>query len=142
LASVSDLATLHKLIRHFEGCHLVPYLCPAGVWTCGWGSTGPDVFPGRAWTQAYADERLEKDARRFAYGTLALCPRLAGERLDAIADFAYNLGLARLKASTLRRKLNAGEYEAARAELRKWVYGGGKKLRGLVLRREAEAAFV
>ena len=137
-----NLETLFRLIRHFEGCHLDPYLCPGGVWTCGWGSTGPDVFPGRAWTQAYADERLEQDAHRFAAGAALLCPQLAGERLCAIADFAYNLGLARLKVSTLRRKLNASEYAEARDELRKWVYGGGKKLRGLVLRREAEAALV
>lgn len=101
-----------------------------------------DVFPGRPWTQAYADARLEQDALRFARGTLALCPGLDGERLCAIADFSYNLGLARLKVSTLRRKLNEQQYEDARNELRKWVYGGGRKLRGLVLRREAEAALV
>lgn len=137
-----DLAVLYALVRKFEGCHLMPYLCPAGVWTCGWGSTGPDVYPGRAWTQAYADERLEKDALRFALGTIALCPGLAGDRLCAIADFAYNLGLGRLKQSTLRRRLSAGDMDAARVELRKWVYGGGKRLRGLVLRREAECAYI
>jgi lysozyme len=71
-----------------------------------------------------------------------LCPGLRGERLAAIADFAYNLGLGRLKASTLRRRLNAGDYAGARQELRKWVRGGGRVLPGLVLRREAEAALV
>lgn len=139
---MNELATLYALIRRFEGCRLVPYLCPAGVWTCGWGATGADVFPGRAWTQAYADKRLEQDAHRFAAGAALLCPQLAGERLCAIADFAYNCGLARLKVSTLRRKLNAQDWEGARSELRKWIYGGGKKLPGLVLRREAEAALV
>lgn len=137
-----DLAALYALVKRFEGCHLVPYLCPAGVWTCGWGSTGPDVFPGRAWTQAYADARLEQDAIRFTIGTLALCPGLAGDGLAAISDFAYNLGLKRLKNSTLRRKLNAKEYLAAKEELLKWVYGGGKKLRGLVIRRQAEAVLL
>lgn len=137
-----NLETLYALIRRFEGCRLVPYLCPAGVWTCGWGSTGADVFPNRAWTQDYADARLAQDAVRFARGTAALCPGLRGERLAAIADFAYNLGLGRLKASTLRRRLNAGDYAGARQELRKWVRGGGRVLPGLVLRREAEAALV
>lgn len=137
-----ELGALYALVRRFEGCRLLPYLCPAGIWTCGWGSTGADVFPGRAWTQAYADARLDQDAQRFARGTLMLCPRLAGDRLCAIADFAYNLGLGRLKASTLRRKLNDQDFAGARAELRKWVNGGGRKLPGLVLRREAEASLV
>ena len=120
----------------------MPYLCPAGVWTAGWGSTGPDVFPGRRWTQEYADQRLAADAERFAAGTVLLCPQLDGERLCAIADFSYNLGLGRLKASTLRRRINADDFEAAKTELRKWVNGGGRKLPGLVLRREAEAALL
>lgn len=139
---IEQLAALYALIKKFEGCHLTPYLCPAGVWTCGWGSTGPDVFPGRAWTQDYADQRLHNDALKFAKGTLALCPDLSGDALCAIADFAYNLGLGRLRASTLRRRINEGDYEAAAAELRKWVRGGGRVLRGLVLRREAEAALL
>lgn len=139
---IDQLATLYALIRRFEGCRLMPYICPAGVWTCGWGSTGFDVFPGRPWTQEYADRRLEQDAIRFAKGTLLLCPDLDGERLCAVADFAYNLGLGNLKASTLRRKVNAGDMEAAKLELARWVNGGGKRLPGLVLRRAAEAALM
>ena len=134
-----DLATLYTLIKRFEGCRLTPYLCPAGVWTCGWGSTGVDVFPGRAWTQEYADARLSRDAERFARETIKLCPGLDGDRVSAIADFAYNAGLNALKHSTLRRRVNAGDFEVAKSELRKWVYGGGRKLPGLILRREAEA---
>ena len=57
---------LYRLIKRFEGCRLMPYLCPAGVWTCGWGSTGPDVIPGQTWTQDYADQRMTQDAIRFA----------------------------------------------------------------------------
>jgi len=127
---------LFSLIKKFEGCKLMPYWCPAGVLTCGWGSTGPDIFPGRAWTQEYADQRLENDAIRFVAGTLALCPTLRENKLYAISDFSYNLGLGRLKASTLRKRLNAGL--SPDTELRKWVNGGGKKLLGLVARREAE----
>jgi lysozyme len=137
-----NLDALYRLIRRFEGCHLLPYLCPAGVWTCGWGSTGPDVFPGRRWTQEYADARLDSDAARFVRSTVLLCPDLTGDQVCAIADFAYNLGVGRLKASTLRKRLNAGEIDQAKAELRKWVNGGGKKLPGLVLRREAEASLL
>lgn len=137
-----DLAALYVLIKRFEGCKLMPYYCPAGVLTCGWGSTGPDVFPGRAWTQEYADSRMLMDAQKFARGTLALCPSLTGNKLSAIADFSYNLGIGRLKASALRRKVNAGDWSGVPAELRKWVNGGGRRLPGLVLRREAEIALI
>lgn len=120
----------------------MPYLCPAGVWTCGWGSTGPDVVPGQAWTQEYADRRMQQDAMRFACGTLALCPGIAGTRLSAIADFAYNLGLGNLQASTLRRKVNAREWDEAKTQLMRWVRGGGRVLPGLVRRRKAEADLI
>lgn len=121
---------------------MTPYICPSGVWTCGWGSTGPDVFPGRPWTQAYADQRLEQDAVRFARGTLVACPDLTGDRLCAIADFAYNLGLGSLRGSTLRRRINAGDWDGARKELARWVRGGGRVLPGLVIRRAAEGALL
>jgi lysozyme len=120
----------------------MPYYCPAGVLTCGWGSTGPDVFPGVPWTQEYADKRLEMDAMKFARGTLALCPTDDDAALCALADFAYNLGLGRLKASTLRRVFNAGDRERSKQELAKWVRGGGKVLAGLVKRRTAEATLL
>lgn len=139
---LDDLVELYRLIRRFEGCHLKPYICPAGVWTCGWGSTGPDVFPGRAWTQEYADQRLEHDALKFARGTLLACPALSGTALCAIADFAYNLGLGALRGSTLRKRVNAGDMEAAKVELARWVRGGGRVLPGLVIRRAAEAALL
>lgn len=85
---------------------------------------------------------MAQDARRFAIGTLALCPGLDGGQLSAIADFAYNCGLGRLQASTLRRRVNAGDVEGAKAELARWVRGGGKVLLGLVIRRAAEAALL
>lgn len=139
---MGDLAKLFVLIRHFEGCRLMPYICPAGVWTCGWGSTGPDVFPGKPWTQEYADRRCDLDAIKFAKAAVALCPRLADDRLCAIADFAYNCGVGALKASTLRRRVNDEDWQDVPAQLMRWVRGGGKVLPGLVRRRQAEAALV
>lgn len=133
-----NLTDLYTLIKRFEGCHLKAYLCPARVWTCGWGSTGKDIGPNTVWTQEQADKRMEEDALAFASATLRLCPALGDTQLAAIADFAYNLGVGRLRGSTLRKKINAGDIEGASRELGKWVYGGGRKLRGLVLRREAE----
>jgi lysozyme len=139
---MGSLEVLYALIKRFEGCRLMPYLCPAGVWTCGWGSTGSDVFPGQRWTQEYADFRMKKDAEYFARETLRLCPQLRGARLCAIADFAYNLGVGRLDASTLRRRVNAGDLAGAAVELARWVRGGGRVLPGLVARRDAEAAIL
>lgn len=133
-----DLTELYRLIRRWEGCHLVPYLCPAGIWTCGWGSTGPDVIPGVAWTQEYADRRMEMDALRFASASVRLCPGLGDTQVAALADFAYNLGVGALRGSTLRRKINAGDMDGAAKEIMKWVNAGGKRLRGLELRRAAE----
>ena len=63
-------------------------------------------------------------------------------RLSAIADFCYNLGTTRYKSSTLRRKVRDSDWLDAADELQKWVWGGGRKLPGLVLRRQAEAALL
>ena len=142
---IDKIAQFFILAKRFEGCRLTPYICPAGVWTCGWGSTGPDVFPGKVWTQEYADKRLLEDGLRFAVNSLAACPVLATEpdgRLSAITDFSYNLGIGRLKGSTLRKRVNARLWDSACSEIRKWVRGGGRVLPGLVARREAEAALL
>lgn len=131
------------LIRRFEGCRLRIYLCPAGVPTGGWGSTGPDVKLGQAWTQGYADARMAHDASVFLAGSQALVPtaRTAG-RAAAMADFSYNLGLTRLKASTMRKRALAGDWTGVQIELAKWTRGGGKVLPGLVARRKAEAELI
>ena len=133
--------TLLDTIRHFEGCKLKAYLCPAGVWTCGWGATGPDVVKGTVWTQEQADTRLIKDATRFMIEACAQSPVLwfDEDKRSAITDFCFNLGTSRYKASTLKRRVNAGDWEGAQEELQKWVWSGGRKLPGLVLRRQAEA---
>lgn len=135
---------LMGLIRRFEGLRLKAYLCPAGVPTIGYGSTGPDIKLGQTWTQTQAEERMTRDAAVHVLAVAKICPALPSSpnALAAIADFSYNLGATRLKGSTLRRKINAGDMAGARTELRKWVRGGGKVLPGLVLRREAEAALL
>lgn len=136
------METLLGLIRRFEGLRLRAYFCPAGVITCGYGSTGPDIKPDTIWTKDQAEARMVSDAARFISATRKLCPGQVGDNIAALADFAYNLGATRLAGSTLRRKINAGDIEGAKAELRKWVWAGGKKLPGLVARRAAEAAML
>lgn len=150
MKSNEALEVAANLCRRFEGLHLKPYLCPAGVPTIGWGTTR---YPnGRAVklsdppiSKEYADELLYADLARFHSDVLALCPGLAGDsgqRTGAIVDFAYNLGSARLKASTLRRRINERNWGEVKRELMKWINAGGRPLRGLVLRRQAEANLI
>jgi lysozyme len=137
------------LARRFEGLYLSPYLCPAGVPTIGYGATyyqdGTRVTlhdaPG---TKEQAEALLLWMVRTvYLPAVVRLCPVVdTPERMAALIDFTFNLGAGQLKSSTLRRKVNAGDWEAVPAELRKWVKGGGRVLRGLVVRREAEIALI
>lgn len=149
-----DLAA--ELCRRFEGFRTKPYLCPAGVPTVGYGST----YYGDGRKVTLQDAPIsEPEARAllvaelfhtYAPGVLRQCPGLLvlalaqddWRKLNAVVDFAYNLGVGRLQTSTLRRKINAGDWSGAREELGKWVRGGGRVLPGLVARRKAEAALI
>jgi lysozyme len=130
---------LARVVRRVPVVAVAPYVCPAGHWTIGYGHlcTADHPIIGQAEAEAY----LLADLNKALVQTLALCPVLAEhtpERLAAITDFTFNLGAGRLQASTLRRKINAGEWDEVPEQLRRWVWGGGKKLPGLVARREAE----
>lgn len=143
------MAVSMALCRRFEGFYSRPYLCPAGVPTIGYGATyyadGRSVLLTDPAISKEAAERLLylHVQRVYLPAVLKLCPGVdKPERLAALIDFTFNLGAGQLRASTLRRKVNAGDWEAVPAELRKWVKGGGKVLPGLVKRREAEAVLV
>lgn len=125
------------MVRKFEGLRLTAYLCPAKVWTCGYGSTGPDVKPGVVWTLQQSEDRMSNDVAIFLLGTLKICPNLVSypRKAAAVADFSYNLGLSRLQSSTMRKYLLGEDWEAAGNEMMKWVRGGGIVLPGLVKRR-------
>jgi lysozyme len=92
-------------------------------------------------TEAEAEVYLADDLTLALNATLRHCPVLAIEpagRLAAIVDFTFNLGAGRLQTSTLRRRVNQRDWGSACEELRRWVYGGGNVLPGLVKRRDAE----
>lgn len=121
----------------------VPYVCPAGFWTIGYGHLCDPKHPPI--TEEEAENCLARDLQTALAANLRYCPVLAAEpeeRLAAIVDFTFNLGAGRLQTSTLRRRINQRDWHAAGQELRRWVYGGGKVLPGLVARREAEAALL
>jgi lysozyme len=118
----------------------VPYVCPAGYWTIGYGHLCDSKHPPIS--EAEAEVYLARDLQTALAATLRYCPVLATEpegRLGAIVDFTFNLGGGRLQTSTLRRRINQRDWGAAERELCKWVYGGGRVLPGLVARRIEEA---
>jgi lysozyme len=145
-----DLELATTLCKEFEGFRAKPYLCPANVPTIGYGSTRyPDgrkvTLDDPPITRAEAEEILRWQLQReFLAGVLRACPSLVAhpQALNAIVDFAYNLGVGRLQTSTLRRRINQGDWEGAKEQLMRWVRGGGRVLPGLVRRRKAEAALL
>jgi lysozyme len=130
-------AGLH-LIKTFEGLKLSAYLCPAGVWTIGYGTT-KGVKPGQAITAAKAEELLAADLRKFedTVNTAVAVPITQGQ-FDALVSLAYNIGSGAFRASTLLRLLNAGDYAGAAKQFDRWNKAGKKVLAGLTRRRAAE----
>lgn len=128
------------LIKQFEGLRLKAYVCPAGVLTIGYGSTGPNVKPGMTITADEAEKLLLDDLVRFEQGVALQCPVATDNQFAALVAFAFNVGLENLRTSTLRRMHNEGDYVGAAGQFGRWNKGGGKVLPGLVKRRAAESA--
>jgi lysozyme len=140
-----DIAT--ELCKEFEGFSSKPYICPAGYPTIGYGTvykpdgakvTMQDAPISHEIALSWLISELESN---YMSGVLKASPGLITKpvALGVMTDFAYNLGVARYRASTLRKKVDIQDWVGAATELKKWVYGGGKKLPGLVRRRQAEA---
>ena len=143
------IAVAAALCRRFEGLFLTSYLCPAGVATIGYGATFYEdgrrvTLHDAPITRARAEALLLWMIQtQYLPAVLKLCPDIGCPmRLAAIIDFTFNLGAGRLQTSTLRRRVNQRDWTAASQELRRWVYGGGRVLSGLVTRREAEATWL
>ena len=132
-----------SLIRQAEGLRLRAYLCPAGVWTIGYGTTvypdGRKVQRGDACTLEQAVEYLAHDLQGFerAVAEMVRVP-LTGNQFASLVSLAYNVGIGALRGSTLLRLLNAGDYAGAANQFPRWNRGGGRVLPGLVKRRAAE----
>lgn len=151
------MATIQKALdvavpmcRHFEGLVLNPYLCSAGFWTIGYGTVfKPDgsrvTMEHPPIDKATAEAWLLHELRHnYLAGVLKASPSLIAHprALAAMTDFAYNLGVARYRSSTLRKRVEEADWDDAKSELMKWTRGGGKVLPGLVRRRAAEAALL
>ena len=135
-----------EMIKSFEGFRSAPYKCPAGIPTIGYGATFyPDgkkvTMADASITETKATELLQSMLGSFERYVDSYCrDDINQNQFDALVSFAYNLGPANLKSSTLLKKVNLNpEDETIRDEFMKWVKAGGKTLKGLVKRREAEA---
>ena len=133
------------LIKHFEGCKLRAYQCPAKIWTIGYGNTfyedGKPVKIGDKITQQKADQLFELITNEFALKVSKLVKtNLTENQFSSLVSFAYNCGVASLQKSTLLKKVNANPNDASiKAEFLKWNKAKGIVLLGLIIRREAEA---
>ena len=152
------------LMHRFEGFKNKPYLCPAHIWTIGYGHvlyqdqirlpvvkkenyTGivRNEYPlkpedNRVWSKNEIDELFRTDVSDFERGVLRLVPGVAGRQgsFDALVSFSFNAGLGNLQRSQIRMRANRGDWEGAAEALMDWTKGGGKVLPGLVKRRQAE----
>ena len=128
-----------SLIKKFEGCELEAYKCAAGVWTIGYGST-KGVKEEDTLTQEEADNLLLHEMQEYEgyINDLVKAP-LEQNQFDALVSWVFNLGPANLKASTMLKFLNAGDYHLIPSQIKRWNKAGGKVLEGLIRRREAEA---
>lgn len=130
---------LIEKIKEFEGFSSTAYRCPADVWTCGFGAT-KGITPTTRCTRAEAEQWLLRDLAPIeAY--INTIPEVDTQgKYDALCSFIFNLGTGNFKSSTLLKKIKAGApTEEIQAQFRRWVYAGGKVLKGLVKRREWEA---
>jgi lysozyme len=126
------------LIKNFEGLHLTPYLCPAKIWTIGYGHTRT-VRAGMMITAEQADALLDDDLRltERAVQRLVTVP-LNDNQFAALVSFTYNVGISNFERSTLLKLLNRGWYEQVPAQLSRWNRAAGEELGGLARRRTAE----
>lgn len=130
-----------ELIKRFEGFSETVYICPAGYPTIGYGHL---VKENENFACGVSEEEAEellrhdvKDAERAVLRFVDV--PLNDGQFDALVSFTFNLGAGALQRSTLRRKVNRNEHSEVPREFMRWVWAGGRKLKGLIRRREAEA---
>lgn len=113
-------------------------------WTIGWGCTGPNITKDTIWTVQEAEIALTKHLEYFAIQLLKLSPTLINypNPFAACISFVYNCGIGNYRISTFKKKIDAQDWLGAREEIVKWNKASGKVMRGLTLRRQAEATLI
>ena len=128
------------LIKHYEGCRLTAYRCPAGILTIGFGHTGPDVRSGQVITEEQAEALLRQDLGKFEEGVShSLGDAITTEsQFSAMVCLAFNIGLGAFKSSSVLRYHRDNKPNSAAQSFLMWNKGGGIVLAGLTRRRNAE----
>jgi lysozyme len=127
------------LTRKFEGCKLASYADQGGVWTIGYGHTGPGVHAELTIMQEQANIFLESDiAAAVSCVNRLVTAKINQNQFDALVDFVFNLGCASLSVSQLLRDVNSGNVSDAAVQFLRWDHVKGVVVRGLSLRRQAE----
>jgi len=129
-----------NLIRESEGCVLTAYLCPANVWTIGFGHTDPEnAYQGNSISQERANQLLDKDLRYFIDEVrMAVRVPITDNQFSALVSFAFNVGIGALSESTLLRELNYENYDLAADQFLRWNRANDRVLPGLTTRRKKE----
>lgn len=129
-----------NLIKNFEGLRLRAYKCSGGIWTIGFGHTGPDVKPDSFISSVVAEQLLIEDLERFekAVNKFIKVP-INQNQYDSLVSFIFNIGIGAFEKSTLLRLLNKGNYNLVPAQFKRWVHAGGRVSGGLIIRRNKEA---
>lgn len=124
-----------------EGRRYVPYRDVAGVLTVCDGHTGPDIVSNKTYSDSECDSLLREDLKpvQAAVDSLVTVP-LSDYQRAALYSFSFNIGTDAFSRSSLLKKLNAGDNTGVCSEMRRWVFAGGRKWRGLMKRRETERA--
>lgn len=131
------------LIQSFESCRLTAYPDPGtggDPWTIGWGTTGPNVYPGLQISQEHADAWFAADVSEFEHCVEAALPAVQEHEFSACVSLAYNIGCKAFAGSSVVRFINAGDMRAAADAFLLWNQAGGKVMNGLVQRRKEERA--
>ncbi|MTC33442.1 glycoside hydrolase family protein [Providencia alcalifaciens] len=141
-AAAGGLMTLTvAMVTEFEGYDPKPYRDVVGVLTVCYGHTGSDIIPTKTYTKAECKALLEKDLAIVAKAVNPLIKvNIPDYTRAALYSFTYNVGTGAFSRSTLLKKLNAGDHIGACNELKRWIYAGGVKWKGLMTRREVEEA--
>jgi lysozyme len=129
-----------SLIKQFEGLRLQAYQDVVGIWTIGYGHTGPEVKQGQTITQDQAEALLKKDIAGTQASLDSLCKGkgLTTNQFSAMVVLAFNIGVGAFRRSTLLKKLLAGDEKGAADEFMRWNKAGGAEVKGLTRRRSAE----
>ncbi len=139
VAGSGAIAIATVLIPSLEGVEYHAYKDVAGVLTVCYGHTGKDIMLGKTYTEQECKSLLDKDLRTTAAQIEPYIKRPIPDMTHAaLYSFAYNVGAGNFKTSTLLYKINQGDTAGACDQLRRWVYAGRKKWKGLMSRREIE----